>query len=126
MAGRRVAHRGNGLQVGPKVAQVPIRHPGVGGVGEGGVVVPPRRRQAQLHGAQEVALGPAADAGELVLGDVGHDEGAEGRLQLVPAGQGLAVLVRMARGAAAHVENILAALRVGRGAGARVGGQRPD
>ncbi len=117
------------LQVGPEVGDVLRLHPGEGGVGEGGVEVPPVRRDPAQHGVGEVAGAPAADAVAPVAGDVGDDEVAEAGLQHPAAAELEAVLAfgllrGVAGGAAAGPEPGLAAGRVAGGQRRQLGGRQ--
>ena len=119
---------GQGLQVGPEIGDVARMQPGERGVGEGGVELPPVRRDPAQHGVGEVAGAPAADAVAPVAGDVGDDEVAEAGFKHPAAAEletvlAFGLLRNMAGGAAAGPEPRLAAGRVARGQRRQLGGR---
>ena len=108
--------RGPGLKreyVGPEIADIPVRHQGIGGIGKDGKVMAAVRRDAVTQGARKIVFGPAADAVFGIGGDVGGIEIAERGLQPAPAGvhRPLAGLVGVALGAARGGEQVGAPLR---------------
>ncbi len=81
------ADRLDRLQIRPKRGHILGTHPRIGGVGKGGVVVPPPGTGSMPERASEVLLAPAANPGLGVGGDVGSVEGAERTLDGPPSGQ---------------------------------------
>ena len=73
------------VEIGLEVEQVLDAHALIGGVGEGRIEVDAARRDAELHGVDEIEVRPAADAVIRIGRDVGHVEGAEGGLQRLAA-----------------------------------------
>ncbi len=118
MACHLVRGGGQGVEIGLEVEEVLDRHPGIGCVGEGRVVVRALGRDAVAHRLDEGGLAPAADAGVRVRADVRHAEIAERCLEHEAARQrqlGLALGVgcRMAGAAAADPEQLFAIGEIG-------------
>ena len=113
---RRLArHRRQAAQIGHQIANILGLRMGIGGVGEGRIVVPPVRRHARLHGVDEIGYFPAADAVLRIRRDVGHEKTAEGRFQLKPASKPEAIILPdalVAGGAAPCIEDHATALLI--------------
>src|SRR3954454_20201375 len=122
----RARARRQRAQVGPQIANVVVRDLREGRIGEGGKVGPPVRARPFLHRAEEISLGPAANAALWIWRDVRSVESPEWRGQRPAAGVGdrVGLLLRMATDAIAHLREIGAAPSVLRVRAARAGEQK--
>ena len=115
IGGRRLGH-----QIGAHGVDLGAAHAGEIGIGEGRVEVDVLVVAALVHGAVEVRLAPAADAGVAIGGDVGRIDHPEGRVQRQAAGQPLAAGPVVAALAVAEHDQVTALLDLRR----RVHGHR--
>ncbi len=104
---------GQGGEVGVQVDHLLRLHPDIGGIGEGGVVMPPVRRGAVVQRVPQIERGPATDSVLRVGADIGRGEAAEGRGEALPARQHQPVVAarpvcHVAGGATGRGEHLLA------------------